>query len=364
MRAKSYLLGFICIVATSILLILFGDQRPAIQSLVTETHKQLKNNIQTFKDNLKVAEEKRLAADEKYLTLLGFVTSPRLYPSSVWTNTSLPIVVSYLFSGQPALGVGLARNIAHFLPNHTLLLYNLGLDKYELNLVLSYCNTSHCSVVDFDLGEFPSHVSEKRLHAFRPLIIQDALNHAGAVLFMENDLRLVSSSITPLITKALGTKEEPGSGIVTWSMRQAVTSLTHPRMFHYFRTSDESFLFLQMVEATRLLIYNTPEVHSDIMLPWVQCALTQDCILPIGAQSVGCRFDKKPQYRYSGCHSYDSSALNIVLGLKFELDDTRYAVQNDETLFTKVTPSSASQELARLQENITDSSTVEIRFNL
>lgn len=81
--------------------------------------------------------------------------------------------------------------------------------------------------------------------------------------------------------------------------------------------------------------------------------------LGTGAQSVGCRFDKKPQYRYSGCHSYDSSALNIVLGLKFELDDTRYAVQNDESLFTKVSPSSASQELARLQENVTDSSMID-----
>lgn len=49
MRYKSYLLGFICIVATSILFILFGDQRPAVQSILTETHKQLKNNIQTFK---------------------------------------------------------------------------------------------------------------------------------------------------------------------------------------------------------------------------------------------------------------------------------------------------------------------------
>lgn len=42
------------------------------------------------------------------------------------------------------------------------------------------------------------------------------------------------------------------------------------------------FKFLPMVEASRLLIYNTPDVHTDIMLPWIQCSLTHDCILPIG----------------------------------------------------------------------------------
>ncbi|KAG8281218.1 hypothetical protein J6590_063418 [Homalodisca vitripennis] len=85
-------------------------------------------------DNLKEAEEKRWTADEKYLKALGFTTSPRLYPAAVWTNTSLPIVVSYLLDGDAELGVGLARNIAHHLPNNTLLLYNLGLGRYDLQL--------------------------------------------------------------------------------------------------------------------------------------------------------------------------------------------------------------------------------------
>uniref|UniRef100_A0A1B6JB56 Uncharacterized protein n=1 Tax=Homalodisca liturata TaxID=320908 RepID=A0A1B6JB56_9HEMI len=356
MRTKSYLLGFTCIVATSILLIIFGDQRP-VQNILTETHKQLKNNLQTFKDNLKEAEEKRWTADEKYLKALGFTTSPRLYPAAVWTNTSLPIVVSYLLDGDAELGVGLARNIAHHLPNNTLLLYNLGLGRYDLQLILTYCNTSRCAVVDFYLSDFPSHVSDHKIHAFRPIIIQDALNHAGAVLFMENNLRLTTGNIQPLVDKAKGSADQAGSGIICWATRQAVTLLTHPAMFHYFHTTDEGFKFLPMVEASRLLIFNTPEVHTDIMLPWIQCSLTHDCILPIGAQSNGCRFDKKPQYRYSGCHSHDSSALNILLGLKFEFDDTCYATQTQDTYFHSVTASRAAEELARLQENVTDATT-------
>jgi hypothetical protein len=35
-----------------------------------------------------------------------------------------------------------------------------------------HCNSSRCSVVNFELSFFPSHVEEERLHAFRPLIIQ------------------------------------------------------------------------------------------------------------------------------------------------------------------------------------------------
>lgn len=93
-----------------------------------------------FQDNLKEAEEKRWTVAEKYLTALGFTTSPRLYPKDVWTNSSLPIIVSYLFDGDAELGVGLARNIAHHLPNHTLVLYNLGLGRYDLQLVGFFLN--------------------------------------------------------------------------------------------------------------------------------------------------------------------------------------------------------------------------------
>ena len=103
------------------------------------------------------------------------------------------------------------------------------------------------------------------------------MNKAGAALFLESDHRLVTGHLEPLIHQALG-----GSGVVSWATHYATSSLTHPKMFDYFHTSAESFLFLPMVEATMLLFYNLPGVHNGLMLPWVQCALTQDCVLPVG----------------------------------------------------------------------------------
>jgi hypothetical protein len=48
MRAKNLIIFLIFVVATSIFLNLVGNQRPSIQTIVTETHKQL-NNLKNFK---------------------------------------------------------------------------------------------------------------------------------------------------------------------------------------------------------------------------------------------------------------------------------------------------------------------------
>ncbi|XP_066998339.1 uncharacterized protein [Anabrus simplex] len=351
MRTKSFILFLVCVVVTTVFLIGFGNQRPSIETIVTETHKQL-NNLKTFKEDLYNAQEKRLVADSKYLKRLGFTQHPRLYPHSVWKNTTLPVVITYVLDGQEQQAVGFAHNIAHYLPNHTALIYNLGLEHYAYQMLLGHCNSSRCTVVNYDLSVFPSHVEEERLHAFRPLIIQDALWKAGAVLFLECDYRLVTGHIEPLVQAALVTG---GGGVTSWPTKFATTSLTHPKMFDYFCTSPDSFLFLPMVESSRILIYNNFGIHRELMLPWVKCALTRDCVYPIGAQSAGCRFNKKPQYRYSGCHRFDGSALNIALGLHFGFDETRYIYQGQETFFRRIGPELAAEELSGLDWNSTDS---------
>ncbi|KAL1138087.1 hypothetical protein AAG570_009782 [Ranatra chinensis] len=347
MRTKSYGLAFTCILATTVILLIFNDRRSNFHNLFT---RQLKDNIQNIKDKFEgITNEKQLENDEKYLSLLGFGENARLYPDDVWHNSSLPVVVSYVKEGDTEQGVGLARNIGHFLPNHTLLIYNVGLAKSDVQALLTHCNSSRCILVDYDLSVFPSHVYDSKLHAFRPLVIQDALSRAGAVLYLDNRERLRTSRIGPLVNRSATTS------VLTWRTHQRpVTTLTHPHMFLYFKASSDNFIFVPMVGLARLLVFNTDSVHANVMLPWVQCALTQDCIIPVGAQSGGCRFDKKPFYRYSGCHSYDVSALNIVLGLHFKFESELYALKDHPgQYFRRVGSHDTALELAALQENTT-----------
>ncbi|XP_056637530.1 uncharacterized protein LOC130445722 [Diorhabda sublineata] len=347
MRTKNFLLTICVMISISLIFIIFGQEKPeSIQNIVSTTNEQIKN----FKDNLRDAETKTLNADEKYLNLLGFSDKPRLFPKDIWRNTSLPVVVTYVQEAEESQAIGIIINIGKMLPNNTILIYNLGLDDQGYKLLTNFCNNSRCQVINFDLAQFPQHVSMNILHAFRPLVIQDALQRTGAIFFLESNYRLTQNVITTLY-------EERASltGILAWpfNIRNPVSSLTHKKMFEYFHTDADNFLFLQMVKAEVLLVVNTLTIHKNVMLPWVQCALTQDCVIPIGAQSAGCKFDKRPQYRYSGCHTYDTSALNIVLGQLFKQNSSQYTYSGPVNVFNTVSLSLANVLLKQLELNST-----------
>ncbi|XP_015605058.1 uncharacterized protein LOC107272420 [Cephus cinctus] len=345
MRTKGLLLLLICIVGSSIIFIAFSNQRPSIQTLVTETHKQLRS----FQENLKDVEEKRLVTDSKYLALLGLNRETSTAPLT--PKVQNVTIVSLLRPGSEQHIYGFVRNVSHFLPNNSIILYSVGLNDEALLNARTACNSTRCNVIQFDISSFPAHVEDDRLHVYRPLVIQMALSTLENILYMDSNVRLNSSDISKYLL--------PKSGILTWPTRHAISSLTHSKMYEYFHVSAESFFFLPLVRASHLVIRNTNEIRDNVMLPWVQCALTRDCICPIGAQSAGCRFNKRPQYRYSGCHAYDTSALNIVLGLHFNFDDTRYIHQEHDTYFNKIQPDEVAEEYLMIarQNNATEAST-------
>ncbi|KRT83920.1 hypothetical protein AMK59_3325, partial [Oryctes borbonicus] len=168
MRTKSFLIVFCCVVATSILLIVLNQQKPTFQDIITTTHQQIRSFT---KDTLK-DDTKTFVLDDKYLAPIGLSTNPRLFPKNTWQNSSLPVFVTYVMEGQESQAVGLINNITRILPNNTILIYNLGLGNYGLRTMLNYCGGNHCHIITFSLNDFPSHVQDDNLHAFRPLIIQ------------------------------------------------------------------------------------------------------------------------------------------------------------------------------------------------
>jgi len=166
MRIKGLLLLLICIAGSSIVFIAFSNQRPSIQTIVTETHKQLRS----FQENLKDVEEKRLVTDSKYLALLGLdgqTTTTPINPKPY--NVT---VVSLVRPGNEQYIYGFVRNVSHFLPNNSIVIYSVGLNEDSLQSIRLACNSTRCNVTHFDLNPFPAHVEDDTLHVYRPLVIQ------------------------------------------------------------------------------------------------------------------------------------------------------------------------------------------------
>lgn len=123
-----------------------------------------------LQENLKDVEEKRLVTGSKYLALLGLdgkTNTTPLIPKS--QNVT---VVSLLRPGNEQNIYGFVKNISHFLPNNSILVYSIGLNDDALQAARSVCNSSKCNVIQFDLSPFPAHAEDDRLHVYRPLVIQ------------------------------------------------------------------------------------------------------------------------------------------------------------------------------------------------
>lgn len=284
-----------------------------------------------------IEETNQLTVDDKYLQLLGFNEGrdmPSLTPKMV--NFS---IVTYALGNQLASAVEMAKNVNLNLPSEHLLIYDLGLSEDDQHTLQKYCfpvgngssssptttssssssppfspqqitmpvasstisaaaasslttvsgltyNTSKCFLVKFDVlaTSFPSFViDDSQMHAYRPLIIKDALRKAKAILFMENSVRVRPNVLSDLTELRLTAEE---SGVKGWRTKtpQAVSSITHPKMYDYFHTDDDNFKFLKMISMDSVFFVDRSLVTEKILLPWIKCALTPECIHPIGEQ--------------------------------------------------------------------------------
>lgn len=329
MKTKRFALLLACVLCTTIVVLLYGDPsvQPSIQNLVSETHSRF-SKWKTFQVK---RESKIPEPEEKYLNQLGFsVNGPRLYPKNKWLNVTLPVFMTAVVPSESHFIFGFLKSFQHYFPTSFLVVYDLGLNPADFALINGICNTSSCTVKTFDFDAYPSHVKNLQLFAYRPIAIQEVLNEAGAVIMLDVQYVFNTGEIRNILNQA--EKE----GLSSWTINQPTSALTHPRMFDYFNTKQEKFFFHRMIQPNHIVLYNINSIHFNVMFPWVKCALIPNCIAPIGAQNSGCRFDKKPLYRYSGCHRYDTSALNVVLGLMFDFSSSHYAAREEDKFFRLV----------------------------
>jgi len=147
------------------------------------------------------------------------------------------------------------------------------------------------------------------------------------VFWCHHTMRFNSSDISALKSKS------ESLGLVAWPAQEFPTSrYTHYRTFLDLRADFERYHFQQMVEPDSALYCNTYRLHHKLMLPWVMCAIDLNCISPLGSQSTACDLTRRPRFSYSGCHKYDTSIFNVILGGMFYFNSDYIPIQK---IFTR-----------------------------
>lgn len=321
-----------------------------------------------FKENLRAEREKELDVDQKLLTLLGFQTDSYSTTHGIstthhhlnFTNKQNFSIVSYVNAGQLAASILHLQNLATLMPSENLMIYDLGLSDADHLTLSIFCNNSNfkCSIITPDFSSsYPSYILDEKLRLFRPLIIKHALSLFKTILFSSNGVRFRGTS---KVFNDLRKKVDNSSHVMSLEIKKLpVTTSTHPKMFEYFDTDADSFLFVRQVTLDAIYFHHSKFLDDNILLPWIKCIFTPQCIQPIGASSNWnhCKFNKKPQYRYSGCHGYDESALNIVLGLAYNFNEAKYSVtDNDSPLFVKESLEDSIRIYENRKKNISETS--------
>lgn len=379
MRTKNFIFLLALVIVLSLLLIILGPGNSSnitnIQNLANQQFKQIKaslfgiknlsnHNCIIFQENLRVEKEKELDVDPKILKHLGFQmdTSTTHGSTHMYNITKQNFsIVSYVQVGQLAASILHLQNLAAIMsPSENLLIYDLGLSETDLQTLTTFCNSStiKCTIIQHDFSKYPSYITEdSKLHLFRPLIIKHALMRFKTILFTANHVRFRGTS---KVFNEIRKKTEEQSHVESLEIKKLpITSSTHPRMFDYFDSDADSFLFVRQVTLNAVYFHSSKFLDDKILLPWIKCVLTPQCIQPIGASSNTnhCKFNKKPQYRYSGCHGYDESAFNVVCGLAFNFNEAKYSVTDyDGPLFYKETLDDSIRILENRKRNISETS--------
>ncbi|PAA91834.1 hypothetical protein BOX15_Mlig022509g1 [Macrostomum lignano] len=322
-RFRRPLLLLMLILITNLTLYLLFRPFPQLESFVQDTNKRIHTGVSAIRGGINAAAGSAvggsrsavgdLDADETYLEYLGLLGRFESHPAAASASSSKQqqkqegnfklakdagslgfIVASSVSTSDYVYAFDLLDSVRANLNDTLLVLMDTGLHMSDLNKLKKRCNvTTRCRIEAFDFDKFPSHVQSTGTNAFKPLAIQMLLKDYGGVIW--SDLR-----------------RTPYYFVV--DAEEIAPTLTAARDFY----------FLHMVASAHLVLYYTEFLHTRVMLPWVKCALNSDCWQPLGAHQSGCDFNRPPYFKYSGCHFYDMSALNVVLGLAFQFNVTAY----------------------------------------
>jgi len=186
-----------------------------------------------------------------------------------------------------------------------IVLWDLGLTEAQRSEASTWCDVE---IRRFAFECYPAHVREllRVAHAWKPIIIERMMQERGNVFWADASIRFVQPLPQATIDKwrTLGVVGRRASG--------PLSAYTHEGTFRYLHLDVADYHTTPVIASGLVLLLDRPDVRQNIVSPWVQCALTKECIWPDGARHSPCE-PVELKHHYRNCHRDDQSILSILL---------------------------------------------------
>ncbi|KAI0977721.1 hypothetical protein GJ496_009761 [Pomphorhynchus laevis] len=171
-----------------------------------------------------------------------------------------------------------------------IVIYDLGLKGYQKKQLISL----GCKIRRFPFEQFPRHVKNLDNYAFKPLVIQLALNEFGPrIIYGDTSIRYFNVSWSRLLS------DSDKRGITARELQENyIPKYTCSNMFKWFRECSQNHRKHLITEAGLIVISYDSIISHVLMRAWIACALDMSCIT--------CT-------TFDGIHRYDQSAFSILL---------------------------------------------------
>ncbi|CAL1538090.1 unnamed protein product [Lymnaea stagnalis] len=241
-------------------------------------------------------------------------------------------VSSSHFTEARALLRNLQTNVFPHLNNFTFIVYNLGLDPFEVSFLSEVCK---CHFIDFPFEHLPDFMAYLKCYTWKPIIINAHIQRAKFIMWVDASIRFHGDpeGLFGLLERA------KYRGIQLGSARPTIAHVTLTSMFHFF--GDEACAYSPYMSSLNSIIvaHNEEFVKKVLLEPWAACAVSGDCMCPQNVKDlmeirINCHRDLG-KYVYGVCHRFDQSALGII-GTKLYQGKSGYIFIKDLNSFVDV----------------------------
>ena len=180
-----------------------------------------------------------------------------------------------------------AASLKYWAPQHKLVVYNLGMEAWQLEEIKRYSNVIELAWQDGIPSTYPPHVRKLETYAWKSLAINETVHKYKSIFWLD-----AGATFTGPITPIEDIIHQHGIFLVH-GQDDDMKRLSHPDTYKWFGIKNKDTFQAGPHCAGGIQGHMYPSRYIDtIVVPNAKCALDIDCIAPKGANMGNHRFDQ------------------------------------------------------------------------